>query len=101
MRLSKWLPLALCTSVQATPQMESACAKTGLPYAHYADSGQTEEFVSLFAEVAVWQISSGVYQGRAAIAAQVMNRDGQPIMVGSYIDEYVMAGADCLLKRRT
>jgi hypothetical protein len=143
MRLLKWLPLALCTSVQATPQIESACARTGLLYAHYADSGQTEEFAALFAEDAVWQISSGVYQGRAAIAAQVSaSRDGQPrmrhvitnqlitvesatrargtayftlyagspdsasltdqpIMVGSYIDEYVLEGADCLFKRRT
>lgn len=50
---------------------ERACAKTSLLYAHYADSGETQAFVDLFTEDAVWETTTGRYVGRDAIETQV------------------------------
>ena len=137
-----WLIPLLTASAHAS-DIESACKRTSLLYAHYADAGKPDLFAALFTSDAVWQTTTGRYEGHAAIARQAHANGGsqprlkhvvtnqlvfvesrtrakgsayftlyaappdenslndQPVMVGTYEDEYVMQGDACLFKRRT
>jgi hypothetical protein len=137
-----WLVPLLVTNAYGN-NIESACKRTSLLYAHYADAGKAGPFAALFTSDAMWQTTTGRYEGRAAIAEQAHTNIGaqprmrhavtnqlvfvdsptratgsayftlyvappdedslndQPVMVGTYEDEYVMQGEACLFKRRT
>ena len=64
----------------AMASVELACERTSLLYAHYADTKNRVAMARLFAEDAIWQTTTGRYEGRAQIEAQLKSGSGQVTM---------------------
>jgi hypothetical protein len=88
----KYLTLVLgclfCAHAFASAQL--ACERTSLLYAHYADTSNPVAMADLFAEDAIWQTTTGRYEGRAQIEAQLKSGAGQRVTMRHVITNHLV-----------
>lgn len=86
-------PALMAMAMMAAPAFavdHTGCERTGLLYAHYADTNQPAKLAGLFTDNAVWQTTTGRSVGRAGIEQQLASATGSELVMRHVVTNHLI-----------